>query len=194
MAVVLGGAQADTRLALIWVVVVFLSVLVHELGHAFAARGFGFQPAILLYSMGGLTSWTQTRPLGEGRQILISGAGPAAGFLLGGIAIGLIPQIPDDSSVFLQVALRDLIWVNIGWGLLNLLPILPLDGGQIMNSAVRMISGGKPGLLPLRISLVACVAICVLALYVQMIWGAILAAWLAFNNFRALRAGSSQVS
>ncbi len=192
MAAVLGGAHADAKRALIWVAVVFLSVLVHELGHALMARGFGFQPVILLYSMGGLTSWAETHQIGEGRRILISGAGPMAGFLLGGIVIALAPAVPEDASVFLRIAIRDLIWVNIGWGLLNLLPILPLDGGHIMRSSVQVLRGGKPSVLPFRISFAASVVICALALYVQMIWGAILAGWLAYNNYRALRAESAR--
>jgi len=40
-----------------WVVVVFVSVLLHEFGHALAARAFGLKPEIRLYQMGGLTSW-----------------------------------------------------------------------------------------------------------------------------------------
>ena len=66
---------------LCWVVAVFLSVLVHEMGHALAIRALGVQPWITLYGMGGLTSHRGGR-LPPKTQILVSLAGPAAGFAL----------------------------------------------------------------------------------------------------------------
>src|SRR5882672_10962976 len=72
-------------LLLEWLLVVFVSVLLHELGHALVARKFGLSPSIKLYSMGGLTSWTTAVNLTPPKHLLISLAGPAAGFLFGGI-------------------------------------------------------------------------------------------------------------
>ena len=67
----------------VWVFVVFVSVLVHELGHAFAFKYFGGRPSILLQAFGGLAS--SSGYFSRKQHIIISAAGPAAGLLLGGI-------------------------------------------------------------------------------------------------------------
>lgn len=187
MAVILGGAMADLRRALVWVAVVFVSILVHELGHALIARSYGFRPAILLYSMGGLTSWQMTHAISEWKRIVISAAGPAAGFLLGTVVILSKDTLPLESSLVAHTAVRDLIWVNIGWGLLNLLPVLPLDGGHIMNSIAVLARGKRDSRIPLYISIAVSAVLCVLALNHGMILGVILTGWMAFSNFRSLQ-------
>ncbi len=187
MAIILGGAMADLRRALVWVAVVFVSILVHELGHALIARRYGFRPAILLYSMGGLTSWQMTHAISEWKRILISAAGPAAGFLLGTVVILSKDALPVEVSGFARLAVRDLIWVNIGWGLLNLLPILPLDGGNIMNSLAVLARGKRDSRIPLYISIVVCGVLFVLALRYRSYWIVILTGWMAFSNFRSLQ-------
>ncbi len=53
LAVLLGLGAGDVRLILLWVAVVFVSILTHELGHAIVGRSYGLQPQIRLYSMGG---------------------------------------------------------------------------------------------------------------------------------------------
>src|SRR5262245_31536533 len=73
------GATPPAEL-LIWIVVVFVSILVHELGHAFAQRRYGGRPWITLYGMGGLAACDDCDRR-TSSQILISLAGPAAGFL-----------------------------------------------------------------------------------------------------------------
>ncbi len=70
VAALLGGMRNDLTLILIWVAVVFVSVLAHELGHALVARAYGQQPSILLYSMGGLTSFQPLRRLTHGQSRL----------------------------------------------------------------------------------------------------------------------------
>ena len=69
-----------------WAAVVFVSVILHELGHASMGLAFGLEPRIDLHGMGGTTSWAASRPLGTGKRVAISLAGPLAGFVVGGIA------------------------------------------------------------------------------------------------------------
>src|SRR5437867_92971 len=64
----------------IWMAVVLLSVLVHEYGHAFAIKRHGIEPEIALHWMGGTTSWRAVLPLSRVDRIIISLAGPFAGF------------------------------------------------------------------------------------------------------------------
>ena len=72
---------------LAWILAVFISILIHELGHALVQRAYGYRPWITLYGLGGLASYDpaavyQPRGSPTVRQILISAAGPGAGFLM----------------------------------------------------------------------------------------------------------------
>src|SRR5215813_765739 len=109
-----------------WLIVIFVSILVHELGHALVVRSFGMSPQILLYSMGGLTSWTDEKGISHAKRIAISVAGPFAGFLFGGIVFLTEYKFPDlFADRFGAQTYFDLMLVNFGWGIFNLLPILP---------------------------------------------------------------------
>src|SRR5262249_49832192 len=123
MALVLGSnRRADAATLIEWISVVFFSVLFHELGHALVGRAFGLDPQIRLYAFGGLTSWSGGRDITPGRSILLSAGGPGAGFLLGGVVFLFAVALGPGSSSFAKTTVGDLLWVNIGWGILNLLP------------------------------------------------------------------------
>jgi Zn-dependent protease len=170
-----------------WLVVVFVSVLLHELGHALVARKFGLAPSIKLYSMGGLTSWESNEEVTPLRHILISLAGPGAGFLFGGIAYIAGPALLESGrSQLLTAAYFDFLWVNIGWGIFNLLPMLPLDGGHVLLTLGEWISKRKGRLISHFISLGVALAITYLALVRRSVWIAILGAWLVHTNGRFL--------
>ena len=121
----------------------FASVLAHELGHAFAARHFGQKPVITLHMMGGLTAWRPARPLSRRATILVTSAGPATGIALGLVAFVALYAQASVSGETLQSESSDATWllmliaqVNIFWSLVNLLPVLPFDGGQILASTL----------------------------------------------------------
>lgn len=130
--------------AIIWIGVVFVSILIHELGHAFAARAYGWQPWIVLHGFGGLAMYRPTYNTAWCR-LLISAAGPSAGFALALLVVAVCRLVNVEASfaglplggaralddMRLVVLIADLLWVNIFWGLLNLLPVWPLDGGHI---------------------------------------------------------------
>ena len=79
----------DPVAASLWMLAMLVSILVHELGHALAAKAYGWPPRITLYGMGGLAHYTPTNRKRAPRA-LISFAGPGAGFLKGGIILGVI--------------------------------------------------------------------------------------------------------
>ena len=170
-------------LILEWLIVVFISVLFHELGHALIGRRFGLSPQITLYSMGGLTSWSEVIEISPAKHLAISVAGPAAGFLLGGICFvagpALLRAIP---SELFTVAYHDLIWVNIGWGVFNLLPILPLDGGHVLVTLEGWLTRKRDQIISHAISLLACFALMYLAFTLRSAWVAILGIWFAYSN------------
>ena len=122
-------AGPDLAGAVTWAAVVFVSILLHELGHALVARAFGAKPNITLYAMGGLTSYQGAR-MSRVQETVISAAGPGAGIALGG-AVWLATQ-----SLHLagnpRLLVSQILWVNIGWSVINLLPVVPFDGGHIL--------------------------------------------------------------
>jgi Zn-dependent protease len=192
-AVLLGGAGGgDLRQAAAWVAVVFVSVLAHELGHATVGRLFGLQPAIQIHAMGGTTSWSTGRRVSVVRRIAISLAGPAAGFGLAAIVVALARSTAGrvfDSDLGMYTY-GSLLWVNVGWGLLNLLPILPLDGGNVLYQVLNAATHGR-GEKPTRIvSLLFGVLGAGAALATWQPFAALLAASFVWLNFQALRAAA----
>ena len=132
---------------LIWVAVVFQGILMHELGHALVGRTFGRQPRIELIALGGLTWWEQREPLSPGRSLAVSFAGPAVGIVIGLIALFAMDTLRVPQESLGRYTLSSLIYVNLGWGVLNLLPVLPLDGGNIVASLMELISPSRGRLL-----------------------------------------------
>jgi stage IV sporulation protein FB len=150
IAVLIGFGSPNVTVGIVvsWTLVVLVSVLVHELGHAFVARGLGAKPTIDLYMLGGVTAFVPPRTMGRLQSIWVTLAGPLAGFLLGGFVLSVAGafgvddpslRIYSDASAAEQVV-SIAIYVNLVWGLVNLLPILPLDGGNV----VRNLLPGTP--------------------------------------------------
>jgi Zn-dependent protease len=123
-------------LSVAWVAVAFVSVLVHELGHALAARRFGSSASIRLYALGGLT-FHEHLP-NRTHRILISFAGPAAGFVLGLLVLAVHFLLPPEYErpPALAFVVDALLYINFTWGVVNLLPVPPLDGGHVFEEAV----------------------------------------------------------
>lgn len=115
-----------------WMFVVFVSVLAHELGHAVVGRAIGGTPEIHLEGMGGVTFPNLRRKPGALRSVALSFAGPLFGLLLGAAAWGLEhlwPPAPGSVSAFVVEMFQ---FTSVAWAIFNLLPILPLDGGNIL--------------------------------------------------------------
>ena len=189
LAALLAGGRSNPQYILSWVAVVFVSVLAHELGHAAAGRHFGLKPRIELYTGGGLTWWESGRSLSPRQDFLITLSGPAVGLIVGGLvwlARGYAPLYNAPIRLY-YVVMGDLLWVNIGWSILNLLPMLPLDGGKLMRIAVQKVRGPYEERLPLQIS-IGCGALLFLgALSLHMLWGAMLSGWFTYRNYQELQ-------
>src|SRR5215813_509638 len=170
-----------------WLIVIIVSILVHEFGHALVVRSFGMSPQIMLYSMGGLTSWTDEKGVSHTKRIAISLAGPFAGFLFGGVVYLSGKASPglfaDD---FWIVTYQDLLFVNWGWGIFNLLPIFPLDGGNVAYSIEQIVTKKSGGVITRALSLLIAVGVGLWALSIGWLWIVILMALFAVNNGRAL--------
>lgn len=135
--IVLGWNLDSPRLIFLWVVCGFFSVLIHELGHAVTAEWFGWPSEIVLYFGGGVAISERFRNHTPWRSIIVSFMGPMAGFLLllqVYIIIRVLSAYHIDANRYILVVLGFLYFMNLYWGLLNLLPVLPLDGGNILQS------------------------------------------------------------
>ncbi len=154
-------------LLVIWSGAVFLSILIHELGHALAMHYFGMRSRIVLYHFGGLAipssfgAWDGARrgQLHPRDSLIISAAGPVAQLILAalvyaaGRAVGMsmdidyylqlylgipIPESEIPSSAAAYALFNAVVTPSVWWALLNLLPILPLDGGNILLHALQL--------------------------------------------------------
>lgn len=128
---------------LAWVLVVAVSVLAHEGGHAVVARRFGADVAVTLYAVGGATSWETRAPLGPWPRTVIAAAGSGVGFVLGGIAQVLGPGAMPVQPSIAEFAVVSFAQVNLAWGILNWIPIRPLDGGHIFLGLLEGVLGAR---------------------------------------------------
>jgi len=128
-------------IAAAFVVLLYVSVLVHELSHSIVARGFGLPVRrILLYPLGGVSEIEREAPT-PGREFAVAAAGPALSLALGALGWCLSRVAPYGVTGAL---IRQLMVANIIVGVFNLLPGLPLDGGRMLRAVVWKVTG-KPG-------------------------------------------------
>lgn len=195
----LNFTEGKTTPVLIWLVAAFLSILLHELGHALTARAYGWAPRIVLHGMGGVAIYrpTRHRPLA---QILITLAGPVAGFVFAGLVLltlkatghdvywvgRVVPWVFPFDPPGMYLLATYLIAANILWGLLNLLPVFPLDGGQIAREVLNLLSPGDGLRFSIWISILTAVGMGVFA-FVKLgsPYTAMFFAYLAYVNFMA---------
>ncbi|HKU39403.1 MAG TPA: hypothetical protein VJR89_14695 [Polyangiales bacterium] len=186
----------DLMRGLIWAVCITLSLLAHELGHALVARHLSHQPSILLHGFGGLTSRTRT-----GRDVeeaAIIAMGPAAGLALGLLIFGLWWSMGQAGlhglifSPFAQTVLYALLYPCIVWNLLNLIPLWPLDGGQLFRLGVQRFARGRTAdTITHGVALLLIAGLGVWALEARSIYSGIILLMLAAQNIRALRGEES---
>ena len=211
VAALLGGSGNTFLGLLIWVFVVFVSILVHELGHSLAMGSFGQPSYIVLYFGGGLavrerSLWGDS-VLGRRQNILVSLAGPFAGFLFAGLItaavaaaggvthisllFGIIP-IPQAFFPSGAKALNLLVFyslsVNVFWGLFNLLPVFPLDGGQVARHVMTGIDPWDGYRNSLWISVVTGALIAFVSLFLlKSVYIAFLFGFLAIQSYQSLQ-------
>jgi len=215
IALLFGSASNDLIQILIWVVVVFLSILVHELGHALAMRRYGLPSNIILYWGGGLTvpeqvKWGYTRAnvsLRPNQEIFISLAGPFSGFLVAGLIMagvaaaggevfvralfGVIPvatAILPISARIPNLFVATLLWVNIFWGYINLMPVYPLDGGNVARYILLQADPWNGIRKSLWVSVVAGAIVAAAGLILmRSVFIALLFGFLAFQSYQSVR-------
>jgi Zn-dependent protease/CBS domain-containing protein len=138
----LAGTMSGTMTYLVaaaFVVLLYLSVLVHELSHSVVARGYGLPVRrILLYPLGGVSEIEQ-EPQTPARELAVSAAGPGLSLALAAVFYVLARFVP--GGTITGILIRQLVWANFAVGLFNLLPGLPLDGGRMLRACVWKATG-----------------------------------------------------
>ncbi len=195
---------------LVFMIIMAISILVHELGHALVGRRLGGGSAsITLWGLGGL-AYNQGGRFTRSGNFWRVAAGPGAGFalfllvvLLLCIGLGPINGLNLTASNLFGTVLTPpseelisfvkgggprmriisaFLWINFWWGILNLLPVLPLDGGRIAELFV------KPQKLVYQIGLVTGAAMAVLALtFLGSTFTAIMFGYLAYQNYQMMQ-------
>lgn len=183
--VVLGPLQS-IQSAVTWLLAAFVAIMLHEFGHALTARAFGARGIeVTLYGLGGLTSFGHPGRISHWRSFLISGAGSAVGIVAGLAIIGLgrlniFDSWPDAPVDFLEY----FIFVALVWGVLNWIPIVPLDGGHMLQHFIAIFSEEKAPLIAQIISWVAVAIVVPFAIMNGYQFGAIIIVMFAFFGFR----------
>jgi len=117
---------------------ILAGVLLHESGHALTARRFGATDVkITLFALGGVTTYPPPPGLTAGRRFLIAAAGSALAITLG-LPVFLAEQADFFADRTLQLVAIGFWVAALFWGVLNWVPIRPLDGGQMLTSALQI--------------------------------------------------------
>jgi Zn-dependent protease len=174
----------------IFIACMFVSVLVHELGHVFMNRLFGRESHVVLYAFGGMAISYRELP-DRWQRIAVSLAGPGAGFLLCGAAWLFLqhamPRIdPNLNMELLWEAAAWLYFINLFLNLLNLLPIWPLDGGKVSREICTWLSPRTGVRLSLGVSFVLAGLLAVLAISAKLNVPTIPFLWFIYGTFTAL--------
>lgn len=178
----------------IWTAAAFASILLHEMGHALTARSFGASGVELtLYGMGGVTNYRAGAGMSNGRSFLISAAGSATGIIAGGVLLLL-----DRSGAFtgtshaLLVFIDSFIFTALVWGVLNWIPIVPLDGGHMVQSIASAVSEEHGPLISQVITWITVAIVVPVALMNGYQFAAVIVVLFAFSGLREYRATASR--
>lgn len=204
-----GSTRVDVVWVLAWMVIICFSVLVHEFGHALTARKLsGGRHHIRLWAFGGLAYHEGSTPSRKDRLWTIA-MGPGAGFILFFLTVlamlltigpqltaqvipfklfGVLPsgdlltldfiQYINERSASLRL-FTVLLLINFWWSVINLLPIFPLDGGQLFSTWTgKTLLAYKVGFV---VALIAAIAVFLLT---QSLWNTCLFGFLAYQNYK----------
>lgn len=190
MAFIGGGLRVGSSIEILHVLVFmfagFLSILIHELGHALMIRKYGLPTAITLQAFGGFATFPAGR-LDRKQSFIVTAAGPGVQFAFGLLLIGLARflNIPE-GSLFVPF-LTFLILVSLVWSILNCLPVYPLDGGQML---AAVLGPGKQHYVHLTSVIVAVVIGIIAFLRFEAILLSIFMALFAWQNWQAYQGSS----
>lgn len=209
LGLIFGFDQRDPKSTLVIIAVLFVSILWHEMGHALASKWQHLRPSVVLYWMGGLCS-SERGGLSFGGRLAVILGGPGAGFVLAGLTaiigfltMGLTPI--DDLALFdigpgnyfdawdkidnpyVRRAYWSLLYINVAWTLINLLPVWSLDGGQFLMEVLTRRDRYRGLKQTHFVGMVTAGGVALLAASYERYFPAILFGLFALSNFQALQ-------
>jgi len=166
---------------ILWVGIILISVMVHELGHASMALLFKKHPTIELVPMGGVTIYDSSN-LKFYQQFLITFFGPLFGFILFLLCYFVVYAgfLTTPRSIYL---FRLLYQVNFFWTIINLLPVLPLDGGQLLRIVLEALFGVRGFRIAIITGIIISFVISLLFFALQMFFLGVLFFLFTFQSF-----------
>lgn len=198
MGLMTAGRFEQLDLVIVWIACLFVSILVHELGHALVAKSYGWPVKISLYWMGGLAISEPYRGNTRGRSMWMSFAGPLAGFGLFGLVvagtIGLMIAANGSREIAILLqpgtaldhAIGYMEWINLYWGLINLLPVLPLDGGRICSEFLHVRTSVQGQRRTFQIGMIVGALVALMFFKVEQFYAALFFGSLAVWNYQNL--------
>jgi Zn-dependent protease len=171
--------------ALLWIPIVFLSVLIHELAHAGTISALGIGPShIILGGMGGVTVHEHRGRPWQG--FLISIAGPLSSFALAWASRWLLNSLPVAQTDAMLSALLPRMYVAcLWWGWFNLIPVRPLDGGHATRDFFRMFLNERLAfIIAIWIAMVVGAGVAVFAFVSKLFFVAFYIAWFVYVAFQ----------
>lgn len=178
---------------LVWIVIIFVSVLVHEFGHALTSLLFKQSPRIELVALGGLT-YHGGEKLPTWKQFFIVFNGPLFGFFLFLIASAVLLH-PAMQQGFVGAVIMTFQAVNLYWTILNLIPVMPLDGGHLLRVVLEGFFGARGNKYALFISMIVAALMSLVFFALQaFLVGALLFlfAFQSYDSWRRMRVYSEK--
>ncbi|MDR1964601.1 MAG: site-2 protease family protein [Planctomycetaceae bacterium] len=193
---------------MLWVAAAFVSILVHELGHALVFRHvYRVSSQIIFHGMGGVTipfvpHHRRYGFFGMLCELFLFAAGPFASFVLAGLFLVLLLLLPTvfqgaileselevnglSALSIVVVFMWKVVSISIVWGIFNLFPIYPMDGGQISREIFSYFSSRNGVANSLVLSMVIAILFAVLAFRFGLVFMAFLFAYFAYQNYQEL--------
>jgi Zn-dependent protease len=188
----------------LWMATVFLSVLLHELAHAVAARWFGARVhSITIHAFGGVTMWSEsTVPVRGWKRFVVAAAGSGVGLVLGlvlyqFVRMGLFGTVaerfipspirfllfnPIDLQSALVFVVGAFIWVSVLWGIVNWLPVSGLDGSTMLAELLRPFLGGRTAQVTRYIGIATAIALGIYLWSIGLRFGVFILAFLVISE------------
>jgi Zn-dependent protease len=190
---ILSMGMGDVFQMIIFGVCVFISILIHELGHALVAQRYGLRPAIMFHGFGGIT--VHSPALNSKQEFKITFAGPAAGLVVGGLffLIQILFSVLGFDFIwgqfpYLNAFVLNMMWINLVWSIFNLLPCRPMDGGKLMGHILRkFMSEPKAEFTGSVISVILAGLMLVYFVVHHQMWMVFIAAYFLMMNLGGIR-------
>lgn len=167
------------------------SIVLHELGHAIPGLRYGWKPRIELVFAGGVTLFEKRSESTRARRMGLLALGPILSLSASALGFAALTFADPAAGSLLHFTLEELMIVNAVWGGVNLVPILPLDGGQLAAEALSAYFPVAGRRVAAWISIVLCIGVAAAASYLHFVPLVLVGLLFAWRNHRMIGAERS---